>query len=50
LCCPRETPTLQCGFYVSEGAIENECKIKEMESDVAVKIKYTKLYYITLKM
>jgi len=39
---------VKLGFYVSEGTISNECKIKEMKIHVAVEITHTKLilYYI----
>jgi len=39
---------VKLGFYVSEGTISNECKIKEMKIHVAVEITCTKLilYYI----
>jgi hypothetical protein len=39
----------ETGFYVSEGTIQNELKIKEMKMYVAAEIKYIKLmlYYIT---
>jgi hypothetical protein len=37
------------GFYVSEGTIENECKIKEMKICVAIEIKETKLIVYHIK-
>jgi len=43
LCCFCETAARQFGFFVFERAIENACKIKEIQIDVALKIKYKKL-------
>jgi hypothetical protein len=42
-CLPVHSNVVKLGFYVFEGTISNECKIKEMKIHVAIEITHTKL-------